>query len=158
MSEQKVKSFIIKKTCAGDVFMIVSPMSNPTVSRLIRLTDKVPQQVLPLDWALGLIMDQGNETMYRKGYITFDDNDALAKAAVEAGVWFDTYDFKPADVDQTDKILAILKAGNRANIQKAIADYGADRIKDVASYHVDDLTTAVVNMLENLLGAQLIID
>lgn len=159
MSEQTtIKSFIVKKTCVGDVFMMVSPMSNPTISRTIRLTDKVPQQVLPLDWALGLIMDQGNETMYRKGYITFDDNDALAKAAVEAGVWFDSYDFKPAQPNQAQNILTILKTGNRSNIQKAIAEYGADRVKEVASYYVDDLTTAVVSMLENLLNVQLIID
>ena len=58
MSEEK-KSFILKKTTAGEVFTYVSPMSNPTVSRVIHLTDRVPQQILPLDWALGFIIDQG---------------------------------------------------------------------------------------------------
>lgn len=48
MSEEK-KSFILKKTTAGEVFTYVSPMSNPTVSRVIHLTDRVPQQILPLD-------------------------------------------------------------------------------------------------------------
>ena len=83
MSEEK-KSFILKKTTAGEVFTYVSPMSNPTVSRVIHLTDRVPQQILPLDWALGFIIDQGNYSLYKKGYVTFDDNDSLAKAAIDA--------------------------------------------------------------------------
>ena len=59
MSEEK-NSFILKKTTAGEVFTHVSPMSNPSISRVIHLTDRLPQQVLPLDWALGFIIDQGN--------------------------------------------------------------------------------------------------
>ena len=74
MSEVK-KSFVLKKTCAGSVFTIVSPMSNPNVTRIIDLTDRVPQQILPEDWALGFIMDQGNYSLYKNGYVTFDRNE-----------------------------------------------------------------------------------
>ena len=157
MSEEK-NSFILKKTTAGEVFTRVSPMSNPSISRVIHLTDRLPQQVLPLDWALGFIIDQGNYSLYKKGYVTFDDNEELAKAAVAAGVWFDTFDFTPAENDKVNIILSTLKEGNRAKITDAISKYGKDEVVNVATYHVEELTTAVVSMLENLLKIQLVID
>ena len=147
MSE--VKSFILKKTCAGNVFTSVSPMSNPTVVREIHLTNHNPQIVLPADWALGFIMDQGNYALYKKKYVTFNDNDELVKLAV---------DFTPAKEDQSQKILEVLKSGNRANIMSLIDTYGKDIVTEVATHNVDELTTAVVSMLENLLKTQLVID
>ena len=156
MSE--VKSFILKKTCAGDVFTSVSPMSNPTVTREIHLTNHNPQIVLPADWALGFIMDQGNYSLYKKKYVTFNDNDELVKLAVESGVWFETVDFMPAKEDQSQKILEVLKSGNRAGIMSLIDTYGKDIVAEVATHNVDELTTAVVSMLENLLKTQLVID
>lgn len=156
MSE--TKSFILKKTCPGDVIAVVSPLSNPSVTRVVTLSDHAPQQTLPIDWALGFIMDQGNFTLYKQGYVTFNDNDELAKMAVENGVWFDAHEFQPAQPDQTEQILAILKSGNRANILKAIETYGKDLVTETASHHVNELTTAVVTMLENVLETQLIID
>ena len=157
MSEVK-KSFVLKKTCAGSVFTIVSPMSNPNVTRVIDLTDRVPQQILPEDWALGFIMDQGNYSLYKNGYVTFDRNEELTKLAVETGVLFDDFDFTPAKEDQTSTILAILKTGVRIKIQEAINTYGKDKVRDVAAYNVDNLTTAVVKTLENMLNTQLTID
>ena len=157
MSEVK-KSFILKKTCAGSVFTIVSPMSNPNVTRVIDLTDRVPQQILPEDWALGFIMDQGNYSLYKNGYVTFDRNEELTKLAVETGVLFDDFDFTPAKEDQTSTILAILKTGVRIKIQEAINTYGKDKVRDVAAYNIDNLTTAVVKTLENMLNTQLTID
>ena len=156
MSE--VKSFILKKTCAGDVFTSVSPMSYPTVAREIHLTNHNPQIVLPADWALGFIMDQGNYALYKKKYVTFNDNDELVKLAVESGVWFETVDFTPAKEDQSQKILEVLKSGNRANIMSLVDTYGKDLVAEVATHNVDELTTAVVSMLENLLKTQLVID
>ena len=157
MSEVK-KSFVLKKTCAGSVFTIVSPMSNPNVTRVIDLTDRVPQQILPEDWALGFIMDQGNYSLYKNGYVTFDRNEELTKLAVETGVLFDDFDFTPAKEDQTSTILAILKTGVRLKIQEAINTYGKDKVTDVAAYNIDNLTTAVVKTLENMLNTQLTID
>lgn len=156
MSENK--AFIIKKVTPGSVYTIISPMSNPTATRVLELTDRVPQQVLPADWALGFIMNQGNYSLYKNGYVTFDDNDGLSKLAVESGVWFDSMDFVPAESDQTQKILEILKTGNRANIIDAVDKYGRDAVLAVATYNVEQLTTAVVSMLETLLKAQLVID
>ena len=156
MSE--VKSFILKKTSAGDVFTFVSPMSNPSVKRVIHLTEHTPQQVLPEDWALGFLIDQGNYSLYRTGYVTFDDNERLAKTAVDAGVWFEDFKFQPAEPDQTNKILDILKQGNRTNILQAIEKYGSDIVTEVASHNAESLTTAVVSMLENILKTQLVID
>ena len=157
MSEVK-KSFVLKKTCAGSVFTIVSPMSNPNVTRVIDLTDRVPQQVLPEDWALGFIMDQGNYSLYKNGYVTFDRNEELAKLAAETAVLFDDFGFTPAKEDQTSTILAILKTGVRIKIQEAINTYGKDKVRDVAAYNIDNLTTAVVKTLENMLNTQLTID
>ena len=87
-----------------------------------------------------------------------DDNEELAKAAVAAGVWFDTFDFTPAENDKVNIILSTLKEGNRAKITDAISKYGKDEVVNVATYHVEELTTAVVSMLENLLKIQLVID
>ena len=157
MSEVK-KSFVVKKTCAGSVFTIVSPMSNPNVTRVIDLTDRVPQQILPEDLALVFIMDQGNYSLYKNGYVTFDRNEELTKLAVETGVLFDDFDFTPAKEDQTSTILAILKTGVRIKIQEAINTYGKDKVRDVAAYNIDNLTTAVVKTLENMLNTQLTID
>ena len=157
MSEVK-KSFVLKKICVGSVFTIVSPMSNPNVTRVIDLTDRVPQQVLPEDWALGFIMDQGNYSLYKNGYVTFDRNEELAKLAAETGVLFDDFGFTPAKEDQTSTILAILKTGVRIKIQEAINTYGKDKVRDVAAYNIDNLTTAVVKTLENMLNTQLTID
>lgn len=133
-------------------------MSNPSVKRILQLTDRVPQQVLPADWALGFVMNQGNYALYKNGYVTFDNNDELAKLAVNSGVWFDSMNFTPAEADQSSKILEVLQSGNRANIINAIDKYGRDAVLNVATYNVDQLTTAVVSMLENLLKAQLVID
>lgn len=156
MSE--TKSFIIKKTSAGSVFTVVKPLSNPNASRIINLTNRVPQQTLPEDWALGFLMDQGNYTLYKKGYVTFDKNEELIKLAMDNGVWFDTFEFTPAQENQTEIILNILKSGNRAKIQEAITTYGKDKVGQVATYNIDNLTTAVVKMLETLLNTQLVID
>lgn len=157
MSEE-IKSFILKKTSAGEICTAVSPMSNPSIHRTIVLTDRTPQVVLPTDWALGFIMDQGNYSLYKKHYVTFDNNDALAKMAVENGVWFESLDFTPAKSTQTDEILKILKTGNRVSITKAVENYGKDIVAEVATHKVDELTTSVVSLLESLLNVQLVID
>lgn len=157
MSEE-IKSFILKKTSAGEICTAVSPMSNPNITRNIVLTERTPQVVLPTDWALGFIMDQGNYALYKKHYVTFDNNDALAKLAVENGVWFETLEFTPAKSTQAEEILKILKTGNRVSIMNAVKTYGKDIVVEVANHKVDELTTSVVSLLESLLNIQLIID
>lgn len=157
MSEQKV--FKIKKTVPGNVLFILHPISNPMLTKEIYLTDRRPFQFLPMDWALGIFMDDGNYRLYKKGMFTFENNDELVKAAYEAGVYFDEHlDFVPVKEDNEKEILAILKSGNRASIDKAIKDFGRDLIIKVAASNVDSLSTGVVRMLESLLKVQLVID
>lgn len=157
MSDQKV--FKIKKTTPGNVLFILHPISNPMLTKEIYLTDRRPFQFLPMDWALGIFMDDGNYRLYKKGMFTFENNDELVKAAYEAGVYFDEHlDFVPVKEDNEKEILAILKSGNRASIDKAIKDFGRDLIIKVAASNVDNLSTGVVRMLESLLKVQLVID
>lgn len=157
MSDQKV--FKIKKTTPGNVLFILHPISNPMLTKEIYLTDRRPFQFLPMDWALGIFMDDGNYRLYKKGMFTFENNDELVKAAYEAGVYFDEHlDFIPVKEDNEKEILAILKSGNRASIDKAIKDFGRDLIIKVAASNVDNLSTGVVRMLESLLKVQLVID
>ena len=157
MSEQKV--FKIKKTIPGNVLFILHPLSNPMLTKEIYLTDRRPAQFLPLDWALGIFMDDGNYRLYKKGVFTFENNDELVKAAYENGVYFDEHlDFTPVKEDNDKEILAILKSGNRASIEKAIKDFGKDLIIRVAAANVDNLNTGVVRMLESMLKVQLVID
>lgn len=157
MSEQKV--FKIKKTVPGSVLFILHPISNPMLTKQIYLTDRNPMQFLPLDWALGVFMDDGNYKLYKKGMFTFENNDELVKAAFEAGVYFDEQlDFTPAREDNEKVILSILKSGNRSSIDKAIKDYGSESVKKVAIAYVEELNTGVVRMLENIFKIQLVID
>lgn len=158
MSEQ-MKVFKIKKTVPGNVLFILHPVSNPMLTKEIFLTDRNPAQFLPLDWALGIFLDDGNYRLYKKGSFTFENNEELVKAAYEAGVYFDDHlDFVPAKADNEKVILSILRSGNRANIDKAIKDYGTEVVKKIAINNVDTLNTGVVRMLENIFKMQLVID
>ena len=157
MSEA-VKTFIIKKTVPGSVLFTLSPLSNQSLKKEIYLTSRLPQQTLPLDWALGIFLDNSLYNMYRQGLFTFNDNKGIVQAAREAGVYFDEeLDFTPAE-DNTPKILKALKSGVRADILKAIKDYGDDLVKGVVVQHANDLTTGVIQMLENHWKIQLTMD
>ena len=157
MSE--IKTFTIKKTVPGSVLFTLSPISNQTLKKEIYLTSRMPQQVLPLDWAFGIFLDNSIYSLYKQGIFTFNDNDAVVKAAQEAGVYFDeTLDFTPVKEDSTPKILKVLKSGVRADILKAIKDYGDDLVKNVVIQHANDLTTGVISMLENHWHIQLTMD
>lgn len=157
MSE--IKTFTIKKTVPGSVLFTLSPMSNQALKKEIYLTSRMPQQVLPLDWALGIFLDNSVYSLYKQGIFTFNDNDGIVKAAQEAGVYFDeTLDFTPVKEDVTLKILKVLKSGVRADILKAIKDYGDDLVKNVVIQYANDLTTGVISMLENHWHIQLTMD
>ena len=56
MSEA-IKTFTIKKTVPGSVLFILSPLSNQALKKEVYLTERMPQQFLPLDWALGIFFD-----------------------------------------------------------------------------------------------------
>lgn len=154
------KLFTIKKTKPGTVMFKLSPLSQPQISRIIELTDRIPQQTLPLDWCLGIFINQSNFNMYKKGYFTFTDNQAALQAVKNAGMFFDDMelDFKPAEKDITPEILLILKRGVRTEIMSSIEKYGKADIEKVATMHYAELSTSVVTLLENLLHIQLTMD
>lgn len=157
MSE--MKTFTIKKTIPGSVLFTLSPLSNQSLRKEIYLTSRMPQQALPEDWALGIFLDNSLYDMYKKGIFTFNDNKGVVEAARQAGVYFDeVLDFTPAESDNTAKILKVLKGGVRADILKAIKDYGDSLVKDVVITHANDLTTGVITMLENYWHIQLTMD
>ena len=157
MSE--IKTFTIKKTVPGSVLFTLSPISNQTLKKEIYLTSRMPQQVLPLDWALGIFLDNSIYNLYKEGTFTFNDNEGVVKPAIEAGVYFDeSLDFTPVKEDITPKILKVLKSGVRADILKAIKDYGDDLVKNVVIQYANDLTTGVIGMLENHWHIQLTMD
>ena len=158
MSEA-IKTFTIKKIIPGTVLFTLSPLSNQSLKKEVYLTSRMPQQVLPLDWALGIFLDNTLYNMYKNGVFTFNDNNGVVQAAREAGVYFDeTLDFVPAAEDNTLKIVKVLKGGVRADIMKAIKDYGDDLVKSVVIQNANDLTTGVISMLENHWNIQLTLD
>ena len=119
----------------------------------------MPQQVLPLDWVLGIFLDSSLYGMYKKGIFTFNDNEGVVQAAREAGVYFDeTLDFAPAKENNVAQILKVLKSGVRADILKTIKDNGDDLVKSVVIKHASDLTTGVIQMLETHWRVQLTMD
>ena len=156
MSESK--SFIIKKTTPGSVLFKLSPMSNPSISKRIFLTKRLPQQTLPLDWVLGVFLDAEVFNMYRKGLFTFNDNEGAKQAAIDAGVYFGDLDFTPRKEDPTPQILKVLKSGVRADILKIIKEYGDDFVKGVVGENLNNLTAGVVSMLESHWKIQLTLD
>lgn len=154
-----VKTFTLKKVVPGSVLFTLSPLSNQALKKEIYLTTRMPQQVLPLDWALGIFLDTSLYNMYKKGIFTFNDNEGVVKAAREAGVYFDeALDFEPISEDTIGKILKTLKSGVRADIMRSIKDYGDDLVRDVVIKHAQDLTTGVITMLENHWHIQLTMD
>ncbi len=161
MSEQVTnkKVFKITKTIPGDVLFGISPISNPNFSKEVYLTDRMPFANLPLDWALGVFLDDGLYTMYKKGCFTFDDNESLVTEAIAAGVYFDeVLDFTPASVEDVDNIFKVLQEGNRPNILKVIDQYGQEKVEAVAIKNAGKLTANVISMLEKLWNIQLIMD
>lgn len=156
MSENKV--FTVKKTTPGAVLFKVSPLSNPGLRREIYLTNRLPQQTLPLDWVLGIFIDNAAFNMYKKGLFTFTDNEGAIQAAQDAGVYFGEIDFTPAKEDPTNTILKTLKSGVRGEILKAIQNYGDDVVKDVVVANISSLTNGVITMLENHWKIQLTLD
>ena len=157
MSE--IKTFTIKKTVPGSVLFTLSPLSNQGIKREVYLTTRMPQQVLPLDWALGIFLDNTLYNMYKQGIFTFNDNAAITLAAREAGVYFDeALDFTPVIKDVTPEILAVLKKGVRGDILKAITKHGDEVVKDVVIKHANELTTGVISMLEQHWKIQLTMD
>ena len=154
-----IKGVIIKKAVQNNVLFRLSPLSNPSLSKEIYLTNRLPQQALPIDWALGIFLDDAVYNMYKQGVFTFDNNEGLFEAAKEAGVYFsDEMEFTPAEANRTDKILAVLEKGVRSEIMDAVQTYGKDLVKDVTIANLDKLTNGVIQMLENLLHVQLILD
>lgn len=160
MSETNaIKVYKMKKVIPGDLLIMLRPLSNPMISREIFLTDRNPNQMLPLDWALGVFMDNGIYNMYKNGMFTFENNEALVKAAYEAGAYFDeALDFVPVKEDNSKIIFEILSSGNRAKIIKAIDDYSKESVLAVAVDKVESLSTGVVQLLESILKVQLTMD
>ena len=52
--------FKIIKTSPNQVMFILHSISNPSLSKLVRLTDRIPEQTVPADWALDLFLNEEN--------------------------------------------------------------------------------------------------
>ena len=157
MSE--LKNFKITKTKPGNVLFLLHPVSNPELKKVVHLTGRRPSLSLPLDWALGVFLDDGIYNMYREGYFTFSDNNELARLAYEHGVCFDDkLDFTPAQEGNIKLILDGLKLGQMAKINALCNQYGDDAVKEVAISNVDQIPTGVITFLEKKFNVQLIID
>ena len=82
MSET-AKTFTIIKTVPSTVLFYLSPISNQSLRKEIYLTNQMPRQSLPLDWALGIFLDNSLYKMYKDGVFTFSDNKGIIQAAKE---------------------------------------------------------------------------
>ena len=155
----EIKQFILIKTTPNNVYFSIPLVSNPAIKREVYLTKQRPQQPLPVEYALSIVADPSLYALYKKGYFTFNDNNALAKMAYEQGYWFDEkWDFEPATTEDSNLIFSILKVGNRTKIEETIKKYGVDKVKDVAVSHLDELTQNVIQMLEKVFKVQLVMD
>lgn len=157
MSEDKF--FKIIKTTPNQVMFVLHSISNPNLSKIVRLTNRIPEQTVPVDWALDLFLDEDNYRLFKEGLITVNDVKSLTAAAIEAGVYFgDNLDFIPAGKDDSNNILAEIKTGNRNKILNVIKKYGEDKVKAVVLSNVNELTSGVIQMLEGIFKIQLTMD
>lgn len=151
-----MSSFTIKKTTPNKVLFLLHSLSNPNQVKRVVLTKKQPQVALPDDWALDIFFNSANFNLYKKGLITFDDNEAAVRAAAERGVYYDDkLSFTPAKDTDLDEIKTALFSGNRTKIEDAIERFGKDRVLEVATANADELTSAVTRVIEGIFKVQL---
>ena len=154
MSDLLNKTVRMINTTPNLIIFRLSPYDNPANSRIIKLgaTNLNKVITMPMSLALGVFTSDDVYGLYKKGYFTFDNNEELLQAAKEASLYFaDELDFKPADKNTNETILTQLQKGNRSAIEKAIKEYGKERVMDVAKANLDNLTTGVKTMLEQTL-------
>lgn len=154
MSDLLNKTIRMINTTPNLIIFRLSPYDNPANSRVIKLgaTNLNKVITMPMSLALGVFTSDDVYGLYKKGYFTFDNNEELLQAAKEASLYFaDELDFKPADKNTNETILTQLQKGNRSAIEKAIKEYGKERVMDVAKANLDNLTTGVKTMLEQTL-------
>ncbi len=154
MSDLLNKTIRMINTTPNLIIFRLSPYDNPANSRIIKLgaTNLNKVITMPMSLALGVFTSDDVYGLYKKGYFTFDNNEELLQAAKEASLYFaDELDFKPADKNTNETILTQLQKGNRSAIEKAIKEYGKERVMDVAKANLDNLTTGVKTMLEQTL-------
>lgn len=154
MSDLLNKTIRMINTTPNLIIFRLSPYDNPANSRIIKLgaTNLNKVITMPMSLALGVFTSNDVYGLYKKGYFTFDNNEELLQAAKEANLYFaDELDFKPADKNTNETILTQLQKGNRSAIEKAIKEYGKERVMDVAKANLDNLTTGVKTMLEQTL-------
>lgn len=162
MSEQKI--YRITKNIPSDLLLAISPLSNREITKTIYLTRKMPTANIPLDWILGIFLDDGLYSMYKKGYFSFDNDAEIIAAAKEANVFFDEDDLKlvinkkPEEKDFSKAILTTLKAGFRPKIEELFDKYDKEMVVSVASMNANQLPYAVIQMIEQKYGIQLIAD
>lgn len=157
MSENKF--FKITKTRPSNVLFYLNPISNPELKKEVYLTNRKPSMTLPLDWALGIFLDNGLYNMYKEGYFTFSNTEELVKEAIAHGVYFDDkLDFTPKSGNEDKLILDALKLGQSGKINALCSQYGDEAVKNVAIYNVDQIPSGVVQFLEKKFGIQLLID
>lgn len=155
----KKMAYKVIKTGPGNVLFIISPVDNPNIRKEVYLTNRHPQQTLPLNYALDVFLDDGLFNLYQEGYFTFDDPEGLKAEAVAEGYYFDNgKELKPAKPTQENDILAILKKGVRSEILQACNQYGGDIVRNTATEHIGELTQSVVQMLEKLWNVQFTIE
>ena len=64
MSENKF--FKIIKTTPNQVMFILHSISNPSLSKLVRLTDRIQEQTVHVDWELDLFLYDENYKLFNK--------------------------------------------------------------------------------------------
>lgn len=160
LRDEHENAVIIQKTTPGNVVFKLSPVDNPNVVREIYLTSRHPSQALPINYALGIFLNEGVFTLYKKGIFTFKDPAKITQLAIKQGYFFgsESEAFTPAAVDKEASVLAILKGGNRTKILDACKEMGNEYVKMVATVHVEELTQAVILMLQNLWNVQLTVE
>jgi hypothetical protein len=160
METDKTKYVKIIKTCPGNLIItIVNPMTR-LAQRLEFMSGK-NEQLVSLEWASYIYSDSssGVYKMYKDGYFTFDNPEAVKKAAAEAGILMGDVDFVPVPASYVDDILVVLKKGDKKAIDGYITTQkGADDVIQIANEHIGELTKSTIDYLEKQLHVSLTVD
>ncbi len=154
----QIQSVRIIKTCVGALsFTIVNPLTG--ISQRMEISSGAKDRMIAIPWAACIYADisSGAYRMYKQGYFTFSDENAVYEYALEHGLVLGDVEIKSGmKSDHLQEILNALTSGNTLAIDKFL-DGAKDRIDlvHVARDNYGDLKQSIISYIEKKAGVQL---
>lgn len=157
--ENTIKYIRVVKECVGAIsFTIVNPETG--IKQIVSIPADGTDRVLPISWAACVYQDMasGAYKMYKSGYFTFDDPDAVYSYAYEHNLIMGdvTVKAQPVSASYLDDLKKALINNNTMVIDKAATTAkGKDDLVHVARENLGDLKESTKRYVEKLVGVSL---